>query len=228
MNICGWNRSLFCYMSASPAGLFLVGGLPVSYEFWVTVWTYQPPPGAGTWAVPLHPYCVPNELTLDEITPLEHQIPTLSTGSSSGKGFNFFREYFSFSLFGGNGGKYSLLPADLQWWVVGGGEKKVTGRTISVLDTELQLRLWFLSCFPFWFTSRADNKKTDLYQLRLSHLQVMFVGLNNKEFIILHNKKFRSSAVPAYVSVAAQQHQQVADYFHLFSDNLSTSSQLSS
>lgn len=61
-----------------------------------------------------------------------------------------------------------------------------------------------------------------------SRLQGIPVGLNNEEFIILYNKQSRGSASPGFANITAQQHQQVADCFHLFSDNLSISSWLSS
>lgn len=81
--------------------------------------------------------------------------------------------------------------------------------------------------FPILTHHQGWLQLTDFYLLRLSHLQGIPVGLNNEEFIISYNKQSRGSS-PGFVNIAAGQHQQVADYFHLFSDNLSISSQLSS
>lgn len=90
--------------------------------------------------------------------------------------------------------------------------------------SELQLRPWFRSFFPVLLTAGADHWQISVGAR--SHLQVIPVSWDNKELILLCNKKTRSSAAPGLITLEAQQPQQIPDYFHLFSDWLSLSSQL--
>lgn len=120
-------------------------------------------------------------------------------------------EYFCVGLVRVDGGK-QLLPVDLQSWVRGRGEKEVTGITVLVLYTKLQLRLISVM-FPILTFCQGWLQRIDLYQLRRSSLQATLVGLNSKEFMILYNKKSRVCTALGFVNLAVQWHQQVADYF---------------
>lgn len=146
---------------------------------------------------------------------------TRSSHSSSGKAFSLFREYFCFSLVGGGVVWWQI---ELQWWV-GSGGNEVMGITVPVLCTELQLRLWLLSFFLSLTLSWGWLQRMDFCQWKISPASHNLLGKTIRNWFSLHNKT-RGSAAPGLTTLEAQQLQQIADYFHLFSDQLSLSSLL--
>lgn len=111
MDIWGWSGSLFHYMSASAAGLFLMGGLPVGSRALDRCLDLPASPKSRNLGGTSPPLLLPSGFTLDEVT-LAHQHPHHRTGCSRERVHSL--ELFCVNLFGGRGRQIPLLPMDVQ------------------------------------------------------------------------------------------------------------------